>query len=209
MSGSRTEISLDCLRDHRNPRNWRVQVQPKLHAHEVSPLDASHTGGIQSYGSSYFLPGKLADKAATFLLDTGCTTNLLSRCLFDTLIARDRANLEPYEGEHGTFADGSCIPFYGTIELTGRVHDQVITETFIIRQLKQDAISRMPFLKRHKCYIGFNKSAVMLAGCELACVDRFGKSLVGEVQVVRRCAIPEHSRATFRYRVNCRKISNL
>jgi len=94
----------------------------------------------QPYGSSYFLPGRLAGKAATFLLDTGCTTNLLSRCLFDTFSARNRANLEPYEREHGTLANGSCIPFYGVIELTGRVRDQVISETFIVSHLKEDAI---------------------------------------------------------------------
>jgi len=104
---------------------------------------------VQPYGSSYFLPGKLAGKAATFLLDTGCTTILLSRRLFDTLSAKDRANLEPYEGEHGTLVDGSCIPFYGVIELTGRVRDQVISDTFIVNQFKEDAILGMPFLKRH------------------------------------------------------------
>jgi len=57
----------------------------------------------QPYRSSYFLPSKLAGKAATFLLNTECTTNLLSWHLFDTLSARDWANLEPYEEEHGTF----------------------------------------------------------------------------------------------------------
>jgi len=144
----------------------------------------------QPYGSSHFLPGKLASKAATFLLDTRWTTNLLSWRLFDTLSARDQANLEPYEGEHGTLADGSCIPFYGVIELTGRVRDQVISETFIDSQLKEDAILGMPFLERHKCHIDFNKWAVMMARHELACVDRFSGSLVGGVQVVRRCTVP-------------------
>jgi len=86
----------------------------------------------QPCGSSYFLPCKLAGKAATFLLDIGCTTNLLSRRFFDTLNVGDQANLEPYEGELGTLVDGSCIPSYGVIELTGRVRDQVISETFII-----------------------------------------------------------------------------
>jgi len=132
------------------------------------------------YGSSYFLPGKLAGKAATFLLDTGCTTNLLSRRLFDTLNARDRANLEPYEGEQSTLAGGSCIPFYEVIELKGRVRDQVISETFIISQLKEDAILGMPFFKRHRCHIDFNKSAVMLGRRDLACVDKFGRPLVGK-----------------------------
>jgi len=127
----------------------------------------------QPYGSSYIVPGKLAGKAATFLLDTGCTTNLLSRLLFDALKAGDRANLEPYEGEHGTLVDKSCIPFYGMIKLTARVRDQVISETFIVSQLKEDAVLGMPFLKRHKCHIDFNRSAVMLAGPEFTFVNKF------------------------------------
>jgi len=163
----------------------------------------------QPYRSSYFLPSKLAGKAATFLLDTGCTPNLLSRHLFDTLSARDRASLEPYEGEHGTLADRSCIPFYGVIELTGRVRDQVFNETFIISQLKEDAILGMPFLKRHRSHIDSNMSAVVMAGRELACVDRFGRPLVGRVQMVQCCTVPGRSRATVRCRVNCSEISDL
>jgi len=44
-------------------------------------------------------------------------------------------------------ADVSWIPFYGVVELTGKVRDQVINETFIVSQLKEDAILGMPFLK--------------------------------------------------------------
>jgi len=147
----------------------------------------------QPYGRSYFLPSKFAGKAAPFLLDTGCTTNLL----------------EPYDGKHRTLADGWSIPFHGVIELTGRVRDQVIGETFIVSQLKEDAILGMLFLKRHKCHIDFNKSAVVMAKRELACVDRFGRPFVGGVQVVQRCTVPGCSRATVRCRVNCREIIDL
>jgi len=161
----------------------------------------------QLHGSSYLLPGKLAGKAATFLLDTGCTTHLLSRRLFDTPNARDWVNLEPYEGEHDTLVDGSCIPFYGVIELTGRVCDQVISETFIVSQLKKDVILGMPFCV--KCHIDFSKSAVMMAGHELACVDKFSRPLVAGVQVVRRYTVPGGSLATVCCRVNCREIYNL
>jgi len=95
------------------------------------------------------------------------------------------------------------------IELTGRVRDQLISKAFIVNQLKENAILGMPFLKRHKCHVDFSKSAVMMAGRELACVSRFGNLLVERVQVVRRCAVPGHSRATVHCRVNCRKISDL
>jgi len=87
---------------------------------------------MQPHGSSYFLPGKIAGKTANFLLDSGCTTNLLSRQFFDTLGATIRRGLEPYKGNHGILADESCIPFYDIIELTGRIRDQTIQETFIV-----------------------------------------------------------------------------
>jgi len=140
---------------------------------------------VQPPGDSYFLLGKMTGQAVIFLLDFGCTTNLLSHRVFDALPPKERRGIEPYTEEHGTLADGSCIPFYDIIELTGRVHDQVIQETFIISQLAEDTILGMPFLKRHGCRIDFSKSAMLIAGKELTCVDKSGCPLVGGVQVVR------------------------
>jgi len=150
---------------------------------EVSLTEADQAKSVQPYGSSYFLPGKIAGKAATFLLDTGCITTLLSQRLFDTLGAHVRASLEPYEGAHGTLADGSCIPFYGVFTLPGRVCDQAIHKTFIVSHLKEDAIVDMPFLEKHQCHIDFQNSVLVMAGKELVCVDKFGRPLVGGVQV--------------------------
>jgi len=116
---------------------------------------------IQPHESSFFLPGKVANKLPNCLLDPGCTTNLLSRQFFDTLSAQIRNRLEPYKG------------FYSIIELTGSVHDRTIQETFIVSQLNEDAILGMPFLQRHGCRIDFGKSAILMGDKELACVDKF------------------------------------
>jgi len=51
--------------------------------------------------------------------------------------------------------------------------------TFIVSQLKENAILGMPFLKRHECHIDFSKSAVVMAGSKLTCVDKFSRPLVG------------------------------
>ena len=67
----------------------------------------------------------------------------------------------------------------------------------------------MPFSKRHGCHIDFSKSAMVMAGGELACVDKFGRPLVGGVQVVQNCTIPGPSCATIHCRVNSRRISGL
>jgi len=122
---------------------------------------------------------------------------------------KERKGIEPYTEEHGTLADGSCIPFYGIIELTEPVRDQLIQETFIISQLEEDTILGMPFLKRHGCRIDFSKSTMLIAGKELTCVDKSDCPLVGGVQVVRNCTIPGRSRATIHCRVNSSQISGL
>jgi len=186
-----------------------TQRRPAVRTQVVSSPEMTRSRSAQPYGSSYFLPRKISGKAATFLLDTGCTTNLLSRRLFDTLGARERASLEPYEGVHGTLADGSCIPFYGVISLPGRVRDQTIHETFIVSQLKEDAILGMSFLEKHQCHMYFQKLVVVVAGRELVCVDKFGRPLVGGVQVVQDCTVPGRSQATLRCRVNCTEIAGL
>jgi len=66
-------------------------------------------------------------------------------------------------------------------ELAGRVCDQAINKTFIKNQFRKSTIIKMPFFKRHKCSIDFSKSAVVIARQELACVNEFGRLLVGNV----------------------------
>jgi len=115
-------------------RRRRRPRKPRAGRAELYQVETEHARGVrvQPNGNSYFLPVKVAGKSVTFLLDFGCTTHLLSSRVFDTLPLKERRGIEPYAGEHGTLVDGSCIPFYGIIELTGRVRDQVIQETFII-----------------------------------------------------------------------------
>jgi len=172
----------------------RLKRLGKPHTKRAPPrlAEAECAGGVreQPHGDSYFLRGKVAGSSITFLLDSGCTTNLLSRQVFDTLLLKERRELAPYTGEPGTLADESRIPFYGIIELTGRVRDQAIQETFVISQLEEDAILGMPFLKRHGCRINFHKSAMLMAGNELTCVDKSGHPLAGGMQVVRNCTMP-------------------
>jgi len=62
---------------------------------------------------------------------------------------------------------------------------------------------------RHKCIINFRNLAEVMARRELACIDKFGRPLVGDIQVVRSCTIPGCSLATIHYRVNCWQISGL
>jgi len=91
-----------------------MKGRPIVRTQVMSPPETNRS---QPYESSYFLPGKISGKAATFLLDIGCTTNLMSKRLFDTHGAQERGSIELYEGAHGTllftissrYLDGSVI----------------------------------------------------------------------------------------------------
>jgi len=71
----------------------------------------------QPHGNSYFLSGKIAGKPATFLLDSGCTTNLLSRQFFDTLSTKVKNGLEPYEGSMAPRQTSRTSPFMALLSL--------------------------------------------------------------------------------------------
>ena len=66
---------------------------------EESQLEVTEDDVIQvlerPYSTSYFLPGKLERRPVQFLVDTGCTTNLLSKHIFD----RPRTSEERSGGE--------------------------------------------------------------------------------------------------------------
>jgi len=160
----------------KGPHPQRPRKPPKKRVPpRVAKTEHTEEVRVQPHGDSYFLPGKITGKDVTFLLDSGCTTNLLSRRVFKTLPLKERRELALYTGEPGTLADGSIIPFNGVIELTGRVRDQTIREIFVISPVEEDAILGMPFLKRHGCRIDFSRSALLMTGRERTCVDKSGR----------------------------------
>ena len=66
---------------------------------EVKQLERPH-------GPSCFLPGKVGRVPVQILVDTGCTTNLMSKRVFDKLDKATRETREEY-ASHGVMADGT------------------------------------------------------------------------------------------------------
>lgn len=63
---------------------------------------------LRPYNSSHFLPGKVCGRSVLFLIDTGCTTSILVKYIFDQLPATACQLMHPYADAHGTLADGSA-----------------------------------------------------------------------------------------------------
>ena len=84
------------------------------------PSDQRVTTQAVTYIGSLFVPGRVAGKSVGFLVDTGCTHNLLSRTVFDRLPAQTRQQMV-YGETVAVIADGSGLHIYGSLGLTGRL----------------------------------------------------------------------------------------
>ena len=66
--------------------------------------EPSYSVTSNPYSPSLFVPSKVVGRSVNFLIDTGCTTNLLARHVYRELPASVRANAQPLpEGHQGTF----------------------------------------------------------------------------------------------------------
>lgn len=93
-------------------QNQRAADAPVPQSQVASPV-----GHWRPFRASYFLPGKIEGRPVQCLIDTGCTTNLLGKHVFDRLPANVRARLTPSE-PCGSMADGSKLPFYGSLAVS-------------------------------------------------------------------------------------------
>ena len=84
-----------------------------------------------------------------FLIDTGCTTNLLSRHIFDWLPQTVRATLQKDSGLDIRMADGITLKLYEVIKLPHRPADQALTVTFVSSRLEEGATFGKLFLVDH------------------------------------------------------------
>lgn len=83
------------------------------------PITSRKLIGGRPYNSCflYFLLDKIGGRAILLLMDTRCTTKMISKHMFDRLLEPIRSR-EYYEDAHGTLGDGSILQIYGALLVT-------------------------------------------------------------------------------------------
>lgn len=160
---------------------------------------------VTSTVSALYLPGRVEGSPVRYLLDSGCTLNLISKKLFDQLPVRCVRGRIPFQYESGTLADGSSLPFYGQVDLVGRVRSEPIELSFVVADIEMDAILGMPFLQKHKCQLKCADFTVVMNGRLLRCTDQSGVDFVSSIQVLRDVSINAQSEQM----VNCRLVNRV
>lgn len=135
--------------------------------------------------ASLYLPVKIDRVASVFLIDRGCTTNILSKRIFDRLPAAVKQGLQVNEADAGLLVEGSALKLLGTIKLRVRVRAHLSEEVFWVSKIREDGILGMPFLTTRRCAIDFSSQKLSIDDYEAQCTDRFGKPLSASLQLVR------------------------
>ena len=176
-------------------------VQPagreSVHIH-VPARVASHS---YTYPSSLFVPGRVGGRNLAFLIDTGCTHNLLSRTVFDRLPATIRQSMKVQEST-AMMADGSGLPIYGSIRLEGRLRNSKFEADFLICGISDDGILGMSFLREQDCSVACDKGLLVMKDVPIPCTDKLGRLLANKVQVVRTLVMPPEAEIQVCCRLN-------
>ncbi len=134
--------------------------------------------------SALFLPGKIQGHSVKYLLDTGCSLNLLSRKIFKQLSVETQERIQPFQGA-GILADNSILPFDGQLELPIKLRSQSTQVKLVVADIGVDAILGMEFFRDRHCQLLFSESTLVINGIHLSCTDESGGDLSCRAEVVR------------------------
>ncbi|XP_067931265.1 retroviral-like aspartic protease 1 [Watersipora subatra] len=132
------------------PQKGRLSGLPEYVLEDISKAQAFS----RPHSTSNFLPGRVGGQPIQFLLDTGCTTNLINKQVFDQLPGAVRDQLKESDS-HGLLADKTRLPFYGIIHQAIHLRDVKTEEVFVVSHLSEDAMLRRPFFMAHQCSLEF------------------------------------------------------
>ena len=140
-----------------------------------------------------YLPGRVGRIAVRYLLDSGCTLNILSKRIFNKLPQVTKKSMKPFHCNTGTLADGSGLPIEGQVELDSRLRSEMINVSWVVANIEPDAILGMPFLLGNNCQLFCSNFTLVMNGKTLRCSDRHGVDYTSSVQVVSDVDVPPQS----------------
>lgn len=152
----------------------------------------------------YYMPGRIASKKVHFLLDSGCTSCVVGKHVFDSLPMKVKANLQPLDNASAQLADGSSTTIYGKLLVSCKVRDVPIDHEFLVAKLQDDAILGLSFLERFNCSMQFGRPILNIDGRDLMCTDQWGNPMASKVQLIRPTVVPPASETLLVCKLNNR-----
>lgn len=122
------------------------------------------------YCASYFVAGKIEGLLARFLVDCGCTTNLIENtCSIDYLRCSRLLCRKPIVADARWM--GPIYDSTGRSRQKGEWGSCLLQDKFVVSRIRDDVILGIPFLVAHGCLIRVGSPTIELEGVQLACMD--------------------------------------
>ena len=146
-----------------------------------------------TYDGGMFLIGKAENTHCEWLMDTGCTTTLLSTRLYQKMAEDEKPDLQTYSGKLLS-ADGSEIKSVGVTQMNIRLGKQQFRQRTIVCDITNDGLIGLDFLKNHDVQVNFSKNQVMCKGEILPSKYNAGTPKACRVYLAESTVLPPASR---------------
>ena len=129
------------------------------------------TRDIHSDDNGLYVTGEVAGLGIDWLIDTGCTTTIMSSKTYK-MIDRDRRPELVNYGNRLRAANGQCIPVLGAAMMTIKLDSVDITHEVVVADLTSPGIIGMDFLRSCKGSINLGTDSMNIEGVS---VNTYGK----------------------------------
>ena len=140
-----------------------------------------------------YVPGKVFDVELDWLVDTGCSTSLLSVGFFKKLTKKWPIQLQD-DGEELRSADGGSLTVWGRTDVTLSVGGEEYCHSVIVADLTNEGILGMDFLKMYGGTLDFKRNRLSLDGMEVPVQSLLDSKRCYRVVLKEEVVVPAGSR---------------
>ena len=147
--------------------------------------------------SGIYTPGKVETLPVDWLVDTGCTTTIVSARVFNALHPEDRPNLQTFDGKL-TSVDGSDVKVLGRAVVNIKIGPKSIRHRVIVADVLNQGILGVDILQQHKMTLNFATKTLQSDDCDIKLKCQAGTFRACRVSVSEHTVIPAGSRTVLR-----------
>ena len=146
-----------------------------------------------TYAGGFFTRGRVEDESVDWLVDTGCTSTILSTRIFLKMLPDNRPELIPYDGDLRS-ANDTRTDVMGRAWVNVQVGKKLVQHRVIVADVTNDGLLGLDFLQGHGITINFATQQILCDGENIAAQVREGTDRACRVFVAEPLLIPARSR---------------
>ena len=143
--------------------------------------------------SGIFIQGKVETMPIEWLVDTGCTTTIISAKIFDAIQPDEQPRVLQYDGEL-TSVDGSTVTVKGQALINIMIGAKLFQHNVLVADVTNQGILGIDFLQKYGMTLDFAKGKLMCEGNEIRAQCRTGTHRACRVSVSEHTVIPAGTR---------------